>query len=110
MTVDRIIPCVCTPHPPTLGDSVRYGMPVLTPYCTQPHKQYWTIKCPVCGRGGAGMEETSAYKALKKWNQLMRRCYKLEGKEIAYTGNFEEFFDPMTGKKYEKFRSGWDEI
>lgn len=56
------------------------------------------------------MEETSAYKALKKWNQLMRRCYRLEEKEIAYTGDFKEFFDPMTGKKYEKYRSRWDKI
>ena len=110
MTVDRIIPCVCTPHPPTIMDSVRYGMPALTPYGFQSHKQFWTIKCPVCGRGGAGTEETSAYKALKKWNLLMRRCYGLEGKEIAYEGDFKNFFDPTSGKKYEKYRSGWDDI
>ena len=110
MTVDRIIPCVCTPHPPTAGDSVRYGMPVLTAYGSQPHEQCWTIKCPVCGRGGIWIEETSAYKALQKWNQLMRRCYRLEEKEIAYKGDFKRFFDPMTGKKYEKYRSKWDEI
>ena len=25
MTVDHIIPCVCTPHPPTCADRTTYG-------------------------------------------------------------------------------------
>ena len=105
-----IIPCVCTPHPPTVGDSIKYGMPVLTAYGKQPHKQLWTVKCPVCGRGGAGIEEPSAYKALKHWNQLMERCYRIENKEIAYEDDFKKYFDETTGRKLEQFRSEWDDI
>lgn len=44
MKVDKITPCVCIDHKPTLSDSVHYGMPQLkvsgggkslrfTPYC-----------------------------------------------------------------------------
>jgi hypothetical protein len=70
MTVEKIIPCICIDHEPTVADSVFYGMPVLLPYnSNKEHKQYWNIKCPNCGRGGL-FEEKSAYMALKKWNEL----------------------------------------
>lgn len=110
MTADRIIPCVCTPHPPTAGDSGKYGRPVFTVCGAQPHKQFWTIKCPVCGRGGIGIEEPSAYKALTLWNNIMNGYYRMENKEIIYEDDFEKYFDPMTGEKYEQYRSKWDEI
>lgn len=110
MTVYRIIPCVCTPHPPTVGDRCSFGMPVLTAYGIDPHKQYWTVKCPVCGRGGVGIEENSSYKALRHWNNLMVRCYGIENKEIKYEDDFRKYFDPITGCKYEEFKSKWDEL
>ena len=31
MTVDRIIPCVCCEHPPSVDDGSSYGMPILKP-------------------------------------------------------------------------------
>lgn len=69
-TVEKIIPCVCTDHEPTVGDGVHYGMPQLKVSCgTVPHKQFWTPFCPVCGRGGI-LEYGSPYQALKAWNQL----------------------------------------
>jgi len=53
-------------------------MPVLTPSNgLAPHKQFWNVRCPKCGRGGAG-EYKSAYLALKHWNELMERCRAME--------------------------------
>lgn len=85
MTVDKIIPCVCCEHPPSVADSSEYGMPILIPYnsSAKEHLQFWNVKCPKCGRGGC-VDEKSAYLALKKWNQIMRRCYAIENKEIVF--------------------------
>lgn len=78
MTVDKILRCVCSSREPTSSDSVFYGMPILKPYnSNRNHKQYWDVKCPVCGRGGL-FEETSPYYALKKWNDLQIGLRNLE--------------------------------
>jgi len=81
MTVEKIIPCVCCDHQPTDADSVYYGMPILR-VCGHyiAHKQFWEVQCPNCGRGGT-IQHNSAYLALKHWNELMERCYRMEGKE-----------------------------
>lgn len=109
MTVDHIIPCVCTPHPPTCADRTTYGMPVLTACGYISRKQFWKIKCPVCGRGGLS-EFRSSYKALKDWNHIMERCYEMEKKEIVLYDDFEKFYDPVSGKPYPEYQSGWDEL
>ena len=78
MTVDKIIPCVCTDHNPTVADSVYYGMPQLkVSGATSYHKQFWTAFCPVCGRGGC-VEYKSAYLALKAWNDMQKSLYEFE--------------------------------
>lgn len=82
MTVERITPCVCCDHDPTGADSVYYGMPILRVAGNYtPHRQYWEAQCPACGRGGI-FQYKSAYLALKHWNELMDRCYRMEGKQI----------------------------
>ena len=78
MKVDRITPCVCCDHEPDCGDSVYYGMPILTPTI---NSSFFKVQCPVCGRGGL-FQYKSAYLALKAWNQLMEECYRIEGKEL----------------------------
>ena len=84
MTVDKIIPCVCCEHPPSVDDGHAYGMPILIP-CNglKEHSQFWEVKCPNCGRGGM-LQFTSTYLALKHWNELMISCYEYEKKDIVY--------------------------
>lgn len=78
MTVEKIIPCICIDHKPTVADSVYYGMPQLKVSGNYlPHKQYWSAFCPNCGRGGC-MEEKSAYLALKRWNDLQSELQNAE--------------------------------
>lgn len=73
MTVDKITPCICIDHEPTVADSVYYGMPQLkVSGCNVTHKQFWSAYCPKCGRGGS-MEEKSAYLALKKWYEIQNQ-------------------------------------
>ena len=100
MTVDRVIPCVCCEHPPSVDDGSEYGMPILIPHNSfVSHKQFWNVKCPVCGRGGC-VEEKSAYLALKKWNEIMQRCYEYEHKPIVFE---EEWKDTCERLGYEYF-------
>lgn len=70
MTVDKILPCICIDHEPNECDSVYYGMPQLKVSSGNiPHRQFWTVYCPNCGRGGL-LEFKSAYLALKDWNVM----------------------------------------
>lgn len=85
MKIDKITPCVCRDHVPDCGDSVYYGMPVLTPTI---NGRFFETKCPVCGRGGL-TQHKSAYPALTNWNKLMEHCYRIEGKNIG------DFLRPM---------------
>lgn len=106
MKVDKVIPCVCVPHPPTVGDSVRYGMPIIH----TSNGQFFSCECPVCGRGGKFLEHNSTFKALRDWNRIQEHCYSFECKEIVYEDDFRKYFDEMTGRKKEEYRSKWDEI
>ena len=84
MTVDHIIPCICCEHPPSVDDSVHYGMPVLKVASSViAHKQFWMYQCPVCGRGGC-QEFKSPYLALKDWNSLQKQLYETAGLPILY--------------------------
>ena len=76
MKADKIIPCVCIDHEPTVDDSVYYGMPQLKVAGFEKN-QWYTPYCPNCGRGGMS-EHKSAYLALKHWNGLMERLWKHE--------------------------------
>lgn len=71
MTVDKIIPCVCCEHPPSVDDDCEYGMPILIPCnsSVKDHMQWREVKCPKCRCGGM-MQYKSAYLALKAWNEL----------------------------------------
>ena len=90
MTVDKIIPCVCCEHPPSVDDASHYGMPILMPYNSlKDHLQFWQAKCPKCGRGGV-IDYKSAYLALKGWNEMMRDCYEYERKEIVYEEDWKD--------------------
>lgn len=83
MTVDFIIPCVCCEHPPSVDDSVTYGMPLIeVSSSVVPHQQFWSCRCPVCGRGGNAIQYKSPYLALKSWNEMQRHLYEFEKKEI----------------------------
>lgn len=76
MTVERILPCVCCDNLSSAdaSDLHEYGMPILIPNNSmEKHKQFWTVKCPRCGRGGM-FQYTSAYLALKDWNDLIKTC------------------------------------
>lgn len=84
MTVDKIIPCICTDHPPYAGDSCYYGMPQLKISGNYiPHKQFFTAFCPNCGRGGAE-EFNSPYLALKDWNNFQEGLYEYHKREVIY--------------------------
>lgn len=99
MTVDKIIPCVCCEHPPSIADRSEYGMPILK-VCnssTKEHLQFWVCECPICGRGGI-FQFKSSYLALKHWNNLMKNCYSAEKKPIIY---HEEFKDTCKRLGYE---------
>ena len=90
MKVDKIIPCVCIDHEPTCGDSVHYGMPQLK-VAGGGKNQRFTPYCPNCGRGGCS-EHKSAYLALKDWNEMMERLWKIEkhGGVALFTDDFIE--------------------
>ena len=91
MTVDKIIPCVCIEHIPTVSDSAHYGMPELR-LCQGAfkHRQFYTPYCPKCGRGGCS-EHTSPYLALKHWNQMMIGLWKNPTNQIRLLGMKEEY-------------------
>ena len=90
MTVDRIIPCVCCEHPPSVDDGSSYGMPILKPSNGfLDHLQFWIAECPKCGRGGI-IQYKSAYLALKAWNETMVRCYGYEKKQIVYEEEWKD--------------------
>lgn len=74
MKVDKITPCVCIDHKPTLSDSVHYGMPQLKVSGGGKSLRF-TPYCPNCGRGGCS-EHKSAYLALKEWNKLMDHLWE----------------------------------
>lgn len=77
MQVANIIPCVCIDHKPTVSDSVYYGMPQLKVSGYNSNRQFYTIFCPNCGRGGCN-EYKSSYLALKAWNEMMERLWDFE--------------------------------
>lgn len=103
MTVDKIIPCICCEHPPSVDDKHEYGMPILIPCnsSVKDHMQWWEVKCPKCGRGGM-IQYKSAYLALKSWNELQQRCYVLENKKIIYEEDWEDTCKRL-GMEYIKF-------
>ena len=76
MKVDRIVPCVCCDHEPDCSDSVYYGMPQLKVCGGKPHT-YFEVYCPNCGRGGL-FQFKSAYLALKAWNDMQERLWKIK--------------------------------
>lgn len=103
MTVNKIIPCVCCEHPPSVDDSCKYGMPILIPCnsSVKDHLQWWEVKCPKCGRGGI-TQYKSAYLALKSWNELQQDCYIRKNKEIVYEEDWEDTCKRL-GMEYIKF-------
>lgn len=105
MKVEKVIPCVCVPHPPTAGDRTLYGMPII-----HTNGSYFSCECPVCGRGGKFLQHNSAFMALRYWNEIQEHCYASENKEIIYEDDFRKYFDEMTGHKKKQFKSDWDEI
>lgn len=90
-SINRVIPCVCTKHAPTVADSCDYGMPILVPHNVNNkngYTLYWRWKCPNCGRGGLEInEEKSVYLALKVWNQMQEELYNTENREIVFSIN-----------------------
>ena len=80
MTVDFIIPCICT------TENRRFsGMPVLKPQNTnRPHTQYWRAQCPRCGRGGI-IDYPSVFKCMDAWNKMQKGLYQSDGIEIPFT-------------------------
>lgn len=90
MTVNRIIPCVCCDHPPSVDDCSSYGMPILIPSnALKAHQQFWIAKCPACGRGGV-IQYNSAYLALKHWNGMQISLHAYENKEIVYREDWKD--------------------
>ena len=88
--VERIIPCVCADHAPSVDDASYYAMPQLK-VCNSFKNgvQLWTVFCPVCGRGGM-FQHKSPNLALHHWNELMQRCYDGEGKEVVFKEEWKE--------------------
>lgn len=80
MTVDFIIPCICT------TENRRFsGMPLLKPQnMNRPHVQYWKAQCPCCGRGGI-IEYPSVFKCLDAWNKMQKDLRHAQGIEIPFT-------------------------
>lgn len=76
MKVDKIIPCICCDHEPNAGDSVYYGMPQLKVSGGKPDT-YFSVFCPVCGRGSQLMQYKSAYLALRDWNEMQSKCREI---------------------------------
>ena len=96
MYVDKIIPCICTDHPPNVAESVHYGMPQLK-VSSYNGKQLFTAYCPVCGRGDA-FEFKSAYLALKDWNDMQVGLYEFNKREIVYEESYEEYEERLINK------------
>ena len=82
MRVPNIIPCVCIDHKPTVADSVYYGMPQLK-VSSWLGRQFYTVFCPNCGRGGC-IEYRSSYLALKAWNKMMKEQWRWSGHPRYY--------------------------
>ena len=78
MTVDKVQPCVCSivDYEKKQHENSSYGMPVLS-VCNglYPHKQFWSIWCPKCGRGSKLEQYESAFKAIRSWNAIQARLY-----------------------------------
>lgn len=101
MTVDHIIPCICCEHPPSVDDSIEYGMPILIPQNSiVAHKQFWEVKCPNCGRGGM-FQFTSPYLALKDWNALQHHLYEYENKPILFEESWKDTCERL-GYEYDE--------
>ena len=93
MTVDFVQPCVCSieNYEEHLKKGILYGMPVLSVYNgLYPHKQFWTIWCPSCGRGSKLSQYGSAYKAVRSWNAIQARLYL--AKEKGWLPETTEFW------------------
>lgn len=81
MTVDRINPCVCCIDDYEYchtGNSL-YGMPkLLVTNSLKPHRQFWSVYCPKCGRGSKLDQFESPYKALRSWNLMQANLYLMK--------------------------------
>lgn len=109
MTVEHIIPCICTKHPPTAADKSTYGMPILTVSDgLVSNKQFYSATCPVCRRGGL-ISSNSSYKALMRWNEMQEKLYAFEKREIIYYDDFEQYTDKY-GNYLSEYKSTWDEL
>ena len=75
MKIGRIHPCICISHVPTSGDSGTYGMPALKVYQSSGYPERYIPYCPTCGRGGI-IDYSSAYLALKHWNELQEQLWE----------------------------------
>lgn len=85
MTVDRIYPCVCSidDYEEGMIRNSRYGMPeLIVSNAIKPHKQFWSVYCPKCGRGSKLDSFDSAYKALKAWNLRQANLYLMKERGI----------------------------
>ena len=81
MKIDKIIPCVCCDHEPSVEDSCYYGMPQIKVYTTKlSGNTYFSAFCPKCGRGGVSDFKT-VNAALKEWNILQKTLYKWKNKK-----------------------------
>lgn len=103
MTVEHIIPCVCS-KPDGEYVSSDYGMPQLKVHGNYiKHKQFWQIYCPNCGRSGC-REYKSPYLALKDWNEMQKQLYEYKKKEIVihdrdYWANIRDLLEVEEWKK-----------
>lgn len=78
MTVDKVVPCVCT-YPGKSDDFDDDGMPqLIVRNGMVPHKQFWSAFCPKCGRGSRQDDYKSPYHALKHWNDFQSDLWKIE--------------------------------
>ena len=78
MKIDKIIPCVCCDHEPSVADSLYYGMPQIKVYTNKfSGNTYFSAFCPKCGRGG-NTDFKTINAALKDWNNLQLFLYKLK--------------------------------
>ena len=84
MYVMEILPCICCDHEPNAGDSSYYGMPQLK-VCGGGPTTWYSAYCPNCKRGGL-FQDKSAYKALKRWNEMQERLRALEKKRGEWFG------------------------
>ena len=109
MTVEHIIPCICTKHPPTAADKSTYGMPILTVSDgLVSNKQFYSATCPVCRRGEL-IYSNSPFKALKHWNEMQEKLYAFEKRYIIYRDDFKQYMDEQ-GNYLPEYKSKWDEL